>query len=530
MNKNTKRKLLFTTIFMSMLMISITYAFLTPNAYAAQPTAPEKSLAVLNDVAGFNMTAYAAALNTDRQNQYLSSPQEEADFRLSSPQGSLRATCSFVQDRLHQIFISDLSGSPHLNQPAADAVGMAKGFLQRYQSCTEASFYGDLKSMLDTVNAGENVTKTVGNVKLTVSNLNQALVDFMWTYVDENGVPAMSKDVVLSYRNGLLKCFLDNWQLYSIAAKPKLSSEEAVAIALDAAKNYSWTVANTENSTMSVSGFKIVAIGNTTLSYLNYGERSSARGGDPFELYPSWYVPLGFDRVYPGCVTGLTVRVWADSGEVSGISPMVAGDAASNTEKSNSHSLIQEQTIMLTAPLAVAVVMGVVIVSFGRNKVGFLKSKSMRKSRLSKLSAAVLCLLISFSIVLAAVPKAKAIPVGANVKSMIYASRANQTENEKNAASQVCDYLEDSFYDAGYDAENDYGSQTTKSTILNNTYDLEHSVNTTTSRCSILGTWMAPTIFWAIKATIPHIMIVSRTLIFGLAQLAKLFSRGCGHA
>ncbi len=276
MIKKIKPRFLLSITLLTALLISFSLASLVPNANAAQQAAPEKSLVILNDVAGLNITAYAAALSTDRQNQYLGSPQEEADFRLSSPQGSLRATCSFVNGNLHQIFVSDISGSPSLNQPAADAVGMAKGFLQRYQSYTGESFYGDLEFMLGNVKAGENVTKIAGNMKLAVSVIDQARVDFMWAYVDESGVPALPKDVVLSYDHGFLKSFLDNWQLYKIADQPQLSSQEAIAIALNAAKNFSWTVGDTENATATVSGFKITAVCNTTLSYLNGMNRNSA--------------------------------------------------------------------------------------------------------------------------------------------------------------------------------------------------------------------------------------------------------------
>jgi hypothetical protein len=93
---------------------------------------PEKSLLVLNDVAGFNVTAYTANLKAQQQDRFMSLPQEEADFVLTSSKGKLRARCSFVDNHLRQIFISDLSGSPSLNQPAADALGSAKGFLERY--------------------------------------------------------------------------------------------------------------------------------------------------------------------------------------------------------------------------------------------------------------------------------------------------------------------------------------------------------------------------------------------------------------
>ncbi len=466
MVENFKQRLLLTVVFAALLLVSSACAALTPVAHAAEPTAPEKSLVILNDVAGFNMTAYTANLKASERNSFLSLPQEEADFSLTSSQGRLRAKCSFVDNHLRQIFISDLNGSPSLNQPAADAVGNAKDFLERYQGYTGVSFYGELESMLDTVNVGENVTKTEGNVQLKVSVLGQSLLDLMWTYVDENGVPAMFKDVFLSYDHGFLKCFLDNWQLFRIASKPKLSSEEAVAIALNAAKNFSWEAVGTEDGTVTVSDFRIKSVLNTTLSYLNYGEASSARGGDPFALYPSWYVPLGFDKVYPGCVTGLTVGVWADTGEVSEIGPMVFSSAPALPDNKPPEVQGQTSTSLPAFPVVIAFAVGAVGISFGYRRVVFSKLKSTGKSCHSKLCGALLVLLISFCMVVTSTPKANAIPANQNAKSMIYASMYGQEGNEAEAASEVCGYIASCFSDAGYDVTNACGTDTTKSNVL----------------------------------------------------------------
>jgi hypothetical protein len=172
MTEEHERRFLFMTVLFSMLFVSFAYVALMPRVNATEPTVPEKSLLILNSVAGFNMTAYTPSLRTYEQNSFLSVSQEEADFTLSSSQGSLRTRCSFVDNHLRQIFISEVSGSPMLNQPVTDAVGMAEGFLERYRSYTGISFYGELKSMLGSVGVGENMTKTVGNVRLEVSVVN----------------------------------------------------------------------------------------------------------------------------------------------------------------------------------------------------------------------------------------------------------------------------------------------------------------------------------------------------------------------
>ena len=476
--KSPKHKLLLLTVFLFVLLVSGVCGSFVPNVHAAESTTPAKALTILNDVAGFNMAAYTPSLRASEQKSFLTLPEEEADFALSSSQGKLRARCSFVSNRLHQIYVSDPSGQLSLKYQAANIVDDARGFMQRYQGYTGDSFYGGLESMLDTVSTNENVTKSAGNVQLEVS-VYDSMVDFVWTYVDEDGVAAVAKNVILSYWDGLLKCYMDNWWLYQTAGKPVVSSEEAVATALKASMSYSWSVANTAEGNVTVSGAKVVSVGNTTLCYLNYREASAARGGDPFTLYPSWHVPLGFDKVYPGGVTGAYVRVWADTGEVSEISPMIYGDA-SFSEQPSSKVKVQEQTTVaaVVPPIALVVAVGMVGFYLGNSKKRFcwaLKKRSLR------LCSTLLCVAISFSLVFAAVPQAKA--VYGTVASVIYGSTVGQfqgysggfTINEITAASQVCDMLEYLFRNNGYGDTtiNAFDEGTTKQNILNNAYNMD---------------------------------------------------------
>jgi hypothetical protein len=118
--------------------------------------------------------------------------------------------------------------------------------------------------------------------------------------------------------------FLNQWPLFNIGGNPEISAEEATAIAVEASKTYSYE-GTTDNGTETVTGFDIApeSLGHETLSYVNFPDPDTARDGDPFTLYPSWYVPIGFNKSYPNGVTGITVTVWADTGEISTINPMV---------------------------------------------------------------------------------------------------------------------------------------------------------------------------------------------------------------
>jgi hypothetical protein len=128
----------------------------------------------------------------------------------------------------------------------------------------------------------DNASKTQNNLKLDVS-VNLLRTEFVWTYVDANGVEASVKNVALTYENGTLKSFVDNWQFYTVTGTPKVSGEQAANLALEAIEDFSY--ASQSNSNVTVSGFKVASVGNASLCYLNYQEVDCARGGDPFTLF-----------------------------------------------------------------------------------------------------------------------------------------------------------------------------------------------------------------------------------------------------
>ncbi len=467
--KSSEKKM-FITILVSAFLISSTYALLIPCVHAAEPTTAEKSLEILASVADFDMTEYTPRLTAQDQNSHLTLPQEETDFTLTSSQGKLRARLSFTNGHLRKIYVSDVSGELSLNQPTADVVGSAEGFLERYQSYTGASLYGELKAMLGSVTTDKNVTKTDKNVQLEVSVIGEVLVDFKWTYVDANGVPAPAKNVILSYRDGVLKCFLDNWQLYQVAGVPSLSDETAVSEAMKSLEDYTFDVVDADEGNVTVSGFKVASVGNLSLCYLNYQDASAARGGDPFTLYPSWYVPLGFDKAYPGCVTGVYVRVWADTGEVSSVSPMVYGMAASVEESGSGE--VQEQAIVLSVPIAAAAGFCLIVFCFGTRRLRFVRFNSVSKR--SRLGAALLCALLSSGLFFAAIPTAQAVFPG-SAASAIHASTYHQVYDEKVGANTMSLELEDLFENEYYATGRYYDAFCTGNNVLNVAYDMDRN-------------------------------------------------------
>ena len=480
MTKHVKKHFLLSTLLFSLLLISCLYSSLATPVYAAEPDIQDKTMAILDEVIGINTEEYATCLTSQLENQYLSLPQKEVDINLASAEGGLRVSCSFVSNNLRRIYLSDFEGKFSVEQPAADTGEMAKGLLERYQNYVRDSFYGELASMLDNVDVTKNITKSAGNIRLEVNNFDQTIVDYVWRYVDENGIVARSKSVSLSYDRGQLKGFSNSWPLYKVTGTPKISGEEATAIAIEACKNYSYEV-STENGTLTVTGFEIApeSLGHEVLSYLNNPNQSLAREGDPFTLYPSWYVPIGFNKSYPGSVTGITVTIWADTGEISSTNKMVV-NFASATSAAEEESTIStdEQAItdgfnqcltMLAAPIAITAlfsVFGVVLVS--RKKVKFAGSRKL----FPWFKGTLLCGIILFSAVLVAAPAVNASQTIPNSVARIYAAldggqgSPEQLPTEKAAAYWLGGQLEDAFEASGYTAWNRTGVFSNKGNIL----------------------------------------------------------------
>jgi hypothetical protein len=338
------------------------------------------------------------------------------------------------------------------------------------------------------------------SLKLNVRG--QIYTDFVWTYVDAGGVEAPAKSVILSYVDGALKCFTDNWQFYNVAGTPTINEAQAVAFALNVSAGFSLSAVNSEGGNVTVSDFKVVSVGEPALVYLNFHDTDTARANDPFVLFPSWYVPVGFDRAYFGEVTGLYIRLWADTGEISDISLMTVSDASGVSEVSGeditSSVDTQESMIMLLGipAFVLVVVAGLFVFYFNDIKSRFSLVKGGQKRFLKPLTG-LLCVLVAASLVCVMAPTVQAIPSG-SAGSVIYSSTHHQygdtvylgqapyfngthniyyvTYDEPGAAHDVPLVLESLFNSAGYDdTYNNYGPLTYKENILYYTAYMEEN-------------------------------------------------------
>ncbi len=480
MTKDSKRKLTSITLLLILLLIASAYISLLPTVNAAEPNLQEKALSVLSDVVDLNTEEYATSQSTQRDNQFLSHPQTETSTYLASAESSLRVTCSYVKDTLKLVYLSDLEGELSLRQAVNNTVDMAKGLLERYKTYSGASVYGKFASMLNDIELNVDKTKYAENVKLDVSGSEPNRVSYMWTYVDSNGVPAEKKNVILIYEKGAFKGFFNNWPLYTIAeTESKFSAEQATELAIEASRNFSYPVKFDNGTEIMVSGFSIdpESLGEAKLIYVNSVQQEFARDGDPDRLYLAWYVPLGFDRFYPGDVNGMTVILWADTGEVCGMDRVIVdSDFVASLHKQaieDEEAVVQssqpQPTDSSTQAVGVLAVAGLVFVSLGASQ-KIMATGHRKRGRI--LLGTLLCASISFSVIFMFLSSVSAVSVTG--RSRIYSSwhtpdgykNTWADKSEDAATADLCNYVGNASLDAGYITTNSY-SNTINTVVVN---------------------------------------------------------------
>jgi hypothetical protein len=122
----------------------------------------------------------------------------------------------------------------------------------------------------------------------------------------ENDVDFSVKSLSLVYKDGILEQLVDGWFLFQVGStEVDISREEAIKIAREYLKSYSWTANGTEVSDFTVLNEPISAVFHPTPR------------DEPLVLVPYWFVTLYLDHAYPGGVTRLGVGLWADTGIVA---------------------------------------------------------------------------------------------------------------------------------------------------------------------------------------------------------------------
>ena len=351
-----------------------------PITYAEQPAAEQQTRAFIENVLPVDLSKYNITLTkhtTDSgppiagvTGQPISRVIDSLRYTLDSPESTIRVSLLVQNNAVLSCNIYVDKGQVISDRQYTSLIDAAKTFLERYQTHTKIDST-DMVSMLDDkVDVTKDSSKTMGNTKLTISNIDYYGVkqtSFKWAYtVNEADYTSLQ---LCFQKNGLLYSFSDDRGVYSIGdTTVSVSSEQAIDIATKYIETYSYDMPNDYK----VSGFNITE-DQTTAQIETYPINSS-------ELRPYWNVKLYLNQTYPGSVKGFSIYVWANSGEpfsctklaYGGVEPSNNLDSESST---TSPSPLSSETNEASIGLGVVAVIAVATIAIAVASIALIAKK-----------------------------------------------------------------------------------------------------------------------------------------------------------
>ncbi len=297
-----------------LLLVFVLPIIQVPQAYSVESTAQDKALSLIEYVLPIDISQYSITLTKHSNMSELTIfTQEHVTYTLESEESMFDLHFTIKNGVLTLCFVGIKNGSIISDRPYANLLEAAGCVLEKYQHYTGDNLE-EMKRMLNYADATKNMTLISGNLTLTIRNTNTPFAgdqtSFRWRYTF-NGVDYTGLE--LSFSNGAFSSISDNRDIYQIGdTTVNISKEEAISIAMDHVKNYSYDMPGD----VTISDFNVTE--DRAVAWLTTSPR------EPYTLYPLWKVMLYLDHRYPGSVFGLSVSLWADSGNVSSCSNAAA--------------------------------------------------------------------------------------------------------------------------------------------------------------------------------------------------------------
>jgi hypothetical protein len=212
MNLWTKR---FWVPLILVVVLAVLFAYL-PTVYLAESSEADEVLIFLEEVVSLDVTKYDVTLlgTSVTYPEWLAGlAQLTGKYTLESETSKIDVLFKFRNSTLSWCLVRIVEGSPQYTESQSTYLrDLANSFLQKYQTYSGDSDLKAMRNMLDLVDVTENSTKTVDNLKLTVS-IDSFSSCFDWRYTF-NGTDCSGVDV--SFRNGHFYAFGDDRSYYQI--------------------------------------------------------------------------------------------------------------------------------------------------------------------------------------------------------------------------------------------------------------------------------------------------------------------------
>lgn len=226
-------------------------------------------------------------------------------YKLNSSKSSLEVSITFIKGYIAWANLYLYTGDIlYTQQPPNNSNEAAQNFLTGYQEFSGRNVT-DMLQTLRGISPVNGSISTLDSLRLKATHL-----DLSGTYFGDNynfdWVNTYSgfdyKYLSITFQDGRFGGFIDNYLRYPIGdTTVNITAEQALQVGLDAAETYSYDM----GAGIIVSNFII----SRTEVILDPQTRNDI-------LYPCYTVNLYFNGTYPGSVHGLTVYVWAGTGEI----------------------------------------------------------------------------------------------------------------------------------------------------------------------------------------------------------------------
>lgn len=276
----------------------------------------ERAMIIIRDVAQIDTTKYETTLlsvTSGNRSDMGHIGEEILRYSLRNEKSYIDLVLRFRNNHFSLFQLSLVEGIPpfapiYVRPQPANVVEVAKSLIDRYSASSDESYLEEMSKLLASANLTSS-EQTLGNIKLKITVYGEN-VELLLTYIS-NEHNYSAKSLRMLFQSNVLKEMNDDWFLFSVSdAQMNISEQEAVQIAGNAAQNFEWTADG-----VTVSDF---TINTEAVSAVFYPHPRNI----PLKLVPYWYITLYLDKIYPGGVNGISVGVWADTGEVANIQPL----------------------------------------------------------------------------------------------------------------------------------------------------------------------------------------------------------------
>jgi hypothetical protein len=281
------------------------------------------------------------------------------EYQLTSEESNLTISFLVEHDTVYSCNVYTIEGEVIPSEQYSSLLDAVVGFLEKYQTYTQIDSR-NLVAMLDGVDLTKNYTVTTENTKLAIKQIYFGMdqTGFIWTYTVD-GVDYTKLSLTFDAEGNFMSV-VDTRVLYTIVdTSINVSQDQAIELALENLQSYSYEMSDgsiVEDFNISDVAAMLYTI---PVDYVDY------------ELRPYWDIRLYLDDVYPGNVFGVTVFLWADTGEIISVSNMASGgssssgDSTTETVPSSTDTTSGDSNLAsnLLVPLGIAAILAVIAVS-----------------------------------------------------------------------------------------------------------------------------------------------------------------------